>query len=126
MYDDVWRWSSGQGETGYQIWGWGASNYVLAFALVENRFEYWPFIIPGAIVGIPLLWFLLRRQARNNTRSAMFYGYAIFLLIFFYLSRFMQPNYLGYLLDCLALAYLIETESETETKTETKIKGRTI
>jgi hypothetical protein len=108
MYDDVWRWSSGQGETGYQIWGWGASNYVLAFGLVENRFEYWPFIIPGAVVGLPLLWFLLKRQARHNTAGAMLYGYTIFLLVFFYLSRFMQPNYLGYSLDFLALAYFIE------------------
>ncbi|MEZ4614654.1 MAG: hypothetical protein R2867_03950 [Caldilineaceae bacterium] len=43
IYDDVWRWSNGQGETGYQIWGWGASNYILAFGLVENRFAQWPF-----------------------------------------------------------------------------------
>jgi hypothetical protein len=108
MYDDVWRWSAGQGETGYQIWGWGASNFVLAFGLVEDRFDYWPFIIPGAIVGLPLLWLLLKRQVQDNTAGAMLYGYVIFLFIFFYLSRFMQPNYLGYLLDFLALAYLIK------------------
>jgi len=108
MYDDVWRWSAGQGETGYQIWGWGASNYVLAFGLVESRFDYWPFTIPGAIIGLPLLLYLLKRQAGQNTPGLMLHGYAIFLLIFFYLSRFMQPNYLGYLLDTLTLAYFIE------------------
>ena len=108
MIDDVWRWSAGQGETGYQIWGWGASNFVLALGLVEDRFEYWPFIIPGILVGLPLLWFLLNRQVQDNTAHTMLYGYVIFLFIFFYLSRFMQPNYLGYLLDFLALAYLIK------------------
>ncbi|MFQ5577686.1 MAG: hypothetical protein ACE5G8_11955, partial [Anaerolineae bacterium] len=46
MFDDVWRWSAGQGETGYQIWGWGASNLVLALGLVADRFAYWPFILP--------------------------------------------------------------------------------
>ena len=108
MIDDVWRWSSGQGETGYQIWGWGASNVVLALGLVENRFEYWPFTIPGAIIGFPLLLVLLWRQTKQNTMSRMLYGYALFLFIFFYLSRFMQPNYLGYILDCLVLAYFTE------------------
>ncbi|OQY48014.1 MAG: hypothetical protein B6242_03510 [Anaerolineaceae bacterium 4572_78] len=107
MYDDVWRWSSGQGETGYQIWGWGASNYILAFNIIANRFEYWHFIIPQAIFGLPLLLFLLWRQIYDNTLGTVLYSYVIFLLVFFYLSRFMQPNYLGYLLACLTLAYFL-------------------
>jgi hypothetical protein len=110
MYDDVWRWSAGLGPTGYQIWGWGASNLVLAFGLVSDRFEYWPFIIPGALVGIPLMLLLLRRQARHNTIGLMLYGYAIFLAVFFYLSRFLQPNYLGFILAFLTLAVLVDDE----------------
>jgi len=105
MYDDVWRWSAGQGETGYQIWGWGASNFVLALGLVADRFDYWPFLIPQAVIGLPLLAFLLNRQRRRNTIGAMVYGYVIFLFVFFYLSRFMQPNYLGFLGSLLALAF---------------------
>ena len=108
MVDDVWRWAAGVGPTGYQIWGWGVSNLVLAFGLVPNRFEYWPFIIPAAIVTIPLMLLLLRRQAQHNTIGVMLYGYSIFLLVFFYLSRFMQPNYLGYILGFLTLAIFID------------------
>lgn len=108
MYDDVWRWSSGQGETGYQIWGWGVSNYVLAFGWVSDRFAYWPFIIPQALIGLPLLWFLLRYQVRYNTPGVALYGYVAFLFVFFFLSRFMQPNYLGFLLGCLTLAYFLD------------------
>lgn len=110
MYDDVWRWSSGQGESGYQIWGWGASNYVLAFGWVSDRFEYWPFIIPGAIIAVPLLIFLLWRQAKENTIGTMLYAYVVLLFAFFYVSRFMQPNYLGYILGFLALAMTIHDE----------------
>ncbi len=110
MVDDVWRWSSGQGPTGYQIWGWGASNYVLAFGWVSDRFEYWPFIIPGAIIGVPLLLLLLWRQVQSNTINLMLYGYSIFLMVFFYLSRFLQPNYLGYILAFLTLAIFVDNE----------------
>lgn len=108
MYDDVWRWSAGLGSTGYQIWGWGASNYVLGLGWVLDRFEYWPFIIPGAIVCIPLLFFLLRKQSQTNTVNTMLYAYVVLLFIFFYLSRFLQPNYLGYMLGFLALAMTID------------------
>ena len=108
MIDDVWRWSAGQGSTGYQIWGWGASNLVLAFGWVADRFEYWPFIIPELLISGPLLWFLLRRQVRHNTMNMMLYGYVVLLLTFFYLSRFLQPNYLGYLTAILTLAFTID------------------
>ncbi|MCK6624912.1 MAG: hypothetical protein L6R45_07020 [Anaerolineae bacterium] len=108
MIDDVWRWSAGQGPTGYQIWGWGASNLVLALGGVADRFQYWPFIIPELLIGGPLLWFLLRRQLRHNTMGTMLYGYGILLLVFFFVSRFLQPNYLGYLAAVLTLAFLAE------------------
>ncbi|MEM7348256.1 MAG: hypothetical protein AAF485_28850 [Chloroflexota bacterium] len=114
MYDDVWRWSAGIGPTGYQIWGWGASNYVLAFGWVADRFDYWPFIIPGAILSIPVFLLLLRRQLRTNTVEMMLYSYAIFLLAFFFVSRFLQPNYLGYMLGFLALAVTINSEKEID------------
>lgn len=108
MIDDVWRWSAGQGPTGYQIWGWGASNLVLAFGWVADRFEYWPFIIPQLLIAGPLLWFLLHHQARHNTMNTMLYGYVVLLLVFFYFSRFLQPNYLGYLAAVLTLAFTVE------------------
>ncbi len=111
MYDDVWRWSTGQGETGYQIWGWGASNLVLAFGWVQNRFEYWPFIIPQTIIGLPLLVWLLYQQARRNTLGTMLWGYGIFLFAFFFLSRFMQPNYLGFAGSALALAWFTDSSA---------------
>jgi hypothetical protein len=108
LYDDVWRWSAGLGPTGYQIWGWGAGNFVLALGWVSSRFDYWPFTIPGALVSGPLLGLLLWRQARANTMAAMLYGSVVLLLAFFYVSRFLQPNYLGYLLGLAVLAIVIE------------------
>jgi hypothetical protein len=116
LYDDVWRWSSGQGETGYQIWGWGASNLVLALGLVEDRFGQWPFWLPEAIVGLPLLLWFVWRQARHNTLAAACRHYGVFLLAFFYVSRFLNENYLGFILAFLALGVLAQEGEGMQTE----------
>ncbi len=113
LYDDIWRWSSGQGTTAYQIWGWGASNFVLAFGWVTDRFAHWPFWIPELLVAIPTLAWLLYRQIRANTLSNACWHYGIFLLIFLYASRFLNENYLGYILAFLALGYLTGSDTGT-------------
>lgn len=103
LVDDVWRWSSGTSETAYQIWGWGASNLVLVFGWVKSRFDYWPFWLPELVVGLPLLLALLKKQAAANTLSRAAWGYALFLFAFFFVSRFLNENYLGYVLAFLSL-----------------------
>jgi hypothetical protein len=103
IYDDVWRWSNGQGETGYQIWGWGASNFVLAFGLVTDRFAQWPFWRLEVLLALPtLLWFIYR-QGRINTLANACWHYGVFLFVFFYGSRFLNENYLAFILAFLAL-----------------------
>jgi len=104
FYDDVWRWSSGQGETGYQIWGWGFSNFVLALGWVPDRFALWPFWLTELLVALPLLIWFLWRQQRANTLVNASWHYGVFLFAFFYASRFLNENYLGYILAFLALA----------------------
>jgi hypothetical protein len=38
----------------------------------------------------------------------MLYGYVALLFVFFYVSRFLNENYLGYLASFLALAIIID------------------
>jgi hypothetical protein len=108
MFDDVWRWSAGTAEQPYQIRGWGFSNFVLAFQLVPDRLAYWPFWITEVIAAGPLLVLLLWRQSRHNTAGMMLYSYAILLFTFFYFSRFLNENYLGYLAAIAALALVVD------------------
>jgi hypothetical protein len=103
LVDDVWRWSSGQGETGYQIWGWGASNFVLASGSVQSRFDSWPFWLLELVVAGPILVWFIRRQARANTLSNASWHYAILLFTFFFVSRFLNENYLGFVLAFAAI-----------------------
>jgi hypothetical protein len=111
FYDDVWRWSNGQGDTGYQIWGWGASNFVLAFGLVSDRFAQWPFWTIEALVGVPLLVWFVYRQLRANTLANACWHYGLLLFGFFYASRFLNENYLGYILAFLAIGALSTHDS---------------
>ena len=120
FYDDVWKWSSGQGETGYQIWGWGFSNFVLGFGWVENRFSLWPFWLIELVVALPLLIWFVRRQQRANTLAAACWHYGIFLFAFFYVSRFLNENYLGYILAFLALGALAYYSSPTDSRSARK------
>ncbi len=110
MIDDVWRWSAGTAEHHYQIRGWGLSNFILAFQLVPDRLAYWPFWITEIMVAAPLLLLGLWRQIQYNTSSQMCYNYTVLLLGFFYASRFLNENYLGYLAAFIALAFTMSTD----------------
>ncbi len=107
MVDDVWKWSNGARPTGYQIWGWGASNLVLALGWVESRFAQWPFWAPELLIGAPLMAALLARQWRENWLGRALWSYALFLFAFFFVSRFLNENYLGYILAFAALGALV-------------------
>ena len=112
MFDDVWRWSSGTSPTAYQIWGWGASNLILALGWVQSRFDYWPFWLPQLLLGVPLMAGLLWRQMRDNHLARALWSYGLFLFAFFFVSRFLNENYLGYVLAFLVLGMLVETKGQ--------------
>ncbi len=103
LYDDVWRWSSGQGETGYQIWGWGFSNFVLALGWVPDRFSQWPFWLTEIALALPILVWFVRRQHVAPTLAHACWHYGVLLFAFFYAGRFLNENYLGYILAFLAI-----------------------
>lgn len=123
MLDDVWRWSAGTAEQAYQIRGWGFSNFVLAWQWAPGRLAYWPFWVVELLVALPLLLFLLWRQQRRNTPGSMLYGYVVLLFAFFYTSRFLNENYLGYLAAFLVLALVMPEEAAAPTKNRTGDSG---
>jgi len=107
LVDDVWAWSSGTAEVAYQIRGWGFSNLVLALGLVSSRLDYFPFWALELLTCVPLLGFLVWWQFRRNNLSVALYSYGTLLLVFFYFSRFLNENYLGYIVAVFALAYFV-------------------
>ena len=108
LVDDVWGWSSGTAAQPYQIRGWGLANFVLAGGLVSDRLSYWPFWIPEVIVSVPLLILLSARQMRRNQLATACWSYGLLLFGFLFASRFLNENYLGYVLALLALGVFTE------------------
>ena len=80
---------------------------MLAFGGLSSRFDTWPFWIPELIVTVPLLIWLGWRQTRHNGVGAACWHYGLLLLGFLYVSRFLNENYLGYILAFLAMGYFI-------------------
>jgi hypothetical protein len=112
--DDVWRWAAGTAQTHYQIWGLGFANFVLAWGGLPDRFAYWPFWMPEIIIAAPLLIALIIKQLRDNTISSWFWHGAILLSGFAYFSRFLNENYLGFLLALFAMGYYVVSPQEKQ------------
>jgi hypothetical protein len=119
LVDDVWGWASGVAEVPYQIKGWGFANFVLGLGLVESKLDYFPFWIPELFVCLPLLLFLLWKQVKTNTLGAVLYGYSALMFVFFYFSRFLNENYLGFILASVTLAYVADEGTESVGATHT-------
>jgi hypothetical protein len=107
MVDDVWHWSAGTAETPYQIRGWGFSNFVLVLGLVPTRLAYWPFWVVELVIAVPLLAAGLWWLWRNPGIAAVLQGYAILLFGFLYGSRFLNENYLGFLLAIFTITFFM-------------------
>ncbi|NOZ70337.1 MAG: hypothetical protein GXP38_00245 [Chloroflexi bacterium] len=112
LLDDVWRWAAGTATVHYQVWGWGFANWVLATGTLVDRFAYWPFWIPELLFSLPLLAYLLFRQLRHNTVALIYSHTALLLLVFSFFSRFLNENYLGYILALFVLGYYWPDENE--------------
>ncbi|MCS7285768.1 MAG: hypothetical protein RMK30_07260 [Anaerolineae bacterium] len=114
MVDDVWRWAAGTAKISYQIRGWGIANFILALGLVESRLSYFPFWILEITFTLPVAIALGLRLYRYPSLRVALWAYGLTLFIFFYFSRFLNENYLGYILAVLALGYWLNDPSLTK------------
>jgi hypothetical protein len=109
MVDDVWRWAAGTAKISYQIRGWGVANFVLALGLVESRLSYFPFWLLELAFAFPVAVVLGLRLYRQPSIGNALWAYGLTLFVFLYFSRFLNENYLGFILAILALAYFTKT-----------------
>jgi len=112
MVDDVWRWAAGTAKISYQIRGWGVANFILALGLVESRLSYFPFWLFELAFALPVAVALGVRLYRYPSIKNALWAYGLTLFVFLYFSRFLNENYLGFILAILALGYFTKTTAK--------------
>ena len=101
--DDTVRFAGGTSTVPYPIKGLGLSKFLLEIGVITSSFDPYPLWIGQILVTGGVSWWLLRRQRAWNTVSQAWLGYGVLLLAFVFTSRFLNPNYLGFVLALLAL-----------------------
>lgn len=109
--DDVLLFNAGGSEFNYPLGGtpgYGAANLVLFFQFVTTRNDFFPFIIPILVAGVPLAFVLLHLQRRMNRASVMMAAGSVTLLVILFFSRLFHDNHLGLVLMWLTVAVLAD------------------
>lgn len=101
--EDTVYYISGSSATPYPIDGLSFSNILLVAGLIPSRTAYFPFWILELLFGGSVLLVFLKKQLQNNTLPQAWLGYSLFLGTTAFFSRFLNPNYLGYILALFAL-----------------------
>lgn len=96
---------SGSTSNSYPIAGYGFGKLLSQFGYIKDLHQYYPFWIWQTVLGLPLLIFLILWLKKDNSIQRLLLSYAIFLLVFWYFSRYFNNSHLGYISVILLSAY---------------------
>ncbi len=88
---------SGATSHSYPISGYGLGSLLYQLSFIQNPHQYYPFYIWQLIIGIPLFIVLIKFLYTSTTVKRLILIYALFLFIYWYLSRYFNNSHLGYL-----------------------------
>lgn len=96
---------SGNTPNSYPISGYGFSMLLSEFGFIKDLNESFPFIIPQFVVGIPLLFVLIKYLRKNLSVKTLILTYALFLFVYWYFSRYFNNSHIVYLTILFTTAY---------------------
>ncbi|MDP3940891.1 MAG: glycosyltransferase family 87 protein, partial [bacterium] len=105
FYESTIAYLSGSTAHSYPISGYGLGSVLLQLGVIKDKFAYYPFVIWQIVVCLPLLvvflWFLRSHLTVRN----MIVSYALFLFIFWYMSRYFNNSHIAFVSYILIAAY---------------------
>ena len=120
--DDIFKYLSGSSETSYPIAGYGLGKVLLMLGVV-NSSQYFPFWIFQLVIGLPVLIILILKQRRDNTLSTMILSYALFLLVFGFVSRYFNHSHFIYVAQLVLIGAFLYLDRQRDKKvTQENIK----
>lgn len=102
---------SGSTVNSYPISGYGFGKFLQELGFITNPHQYYPFIVWQILIGLPVLFFLIKFLKRNPSVSRLSLVYGIFLFIFWYFSRYFNNSHLAYLSMIFITAYFWPEET---------------
>ncbi len=89
---------------GYPIAGYGWGMILWSLGIVKDFHSQHPFFLWQLIFGLPVLVVLLRLLKKRLSLSFVWFGYATFLFVIWYFSRYFNNSHMGYLSSLFVLA----------------------
>lgn len=109
---------TGSVPTSYPISGYGAGMVLYKLGLISDLSAYYPFGIWQAIIGLPLLVGLSVYIKKQPGVKRLIISYGIFLMVYWYFSRYFNNSHVGYLSMVFLTAYFWPDDRETIEKAD--------
>ncbi|MFC1662547.1 hypothetical protein ACFL04_00050 [Patescibacteria group bacterium] len=103
FFNDVYRYPTGGLATSFPIQGVGFSQLMLSSGLIKSATAYFPFWIIQIIIGLSLMWWLLKKQVLNNNISFLLTSYMLLALAVLMFGRYFNEPFIAYF-SMLAIA----------------------
>jgi hypothetical protein len=97
---------SGGTATSYPVSGYGLGMVLFDAGVITDIHAYYPFIYWQIAFAVPLFIVLMRWYRGKPVESRMIVSYAVFLTVYWYMSRYFNNSHLGYLSMLYALGGL--------------------
>lgn len=97
FFDSVVLYLSGGTAQSYPISGYGLGMLLVDSGVILDIHAYYPFILWQLAVALPVLILLAVWLWRKPYPSRLVIAYAVFLAVYWYMSRYFNNSHLGYL-----------------------------
>jgi uncharacterized membrane protein len=104
--DSVIFYLNGTSSHSYPVSGYGLSMVLYAAGFIRDIHAYYPFVMWQVLLGGPVFVLLMRSLWMTPKQSRLMLSYAVFLMVFWYMSRYFNNSHLGYLSMLFVLAGL--------------------
>lgn len=95
--DSVILYLSGNAANSYPVSGYGLGMMLYDFGIIKNIHDYYPFVMWQMGIALPvLIGLLISLRLRPSASRAVLY-YAVFLTVYWYMSRYFNNSHLGYI-----------------------------
>lgn len=95
--DSVVFYLTGNTAMSYPVSGYGFGMMLYEFGFIKDIHAYYPFIIWQLIIVLPVFIILIRWLWNRPTEPKLIISYAVFLMVYWYMSRYFNNSHLGYL-----------------------------